>query len=51
MLPEVLYSMILISRVFQRFAEPREIRPHFVFFVATLSLTGFQVALTTGTTR
>ena len=52
MLPEVLYSMILFSRVFQRFAEPREIRPRFVFFVATLlSSTGFQVALTTGKTR
>ena len=51
MLPEVLYSMILFSRVFQRFAEPREIRPRFVFFIATLSSTGFQVALTTGKTR
>ena len=51
MLPEVLYSMILFSRVFQRFAEPREIRPRSVFFVATLSSTGVQVALTTGKTR
>ena len=51
MLPEVLYSMILFSRVFQRFAEPREIRPRVVFFVATLSSTGFQVALTTGKAR
>ena len=51
MLPEVLYSMILLSRDFQRFAEPREIRPRFVFYVATLSSTGFQVALTTGKTR
>ena len=51
MLPKVLYSMILFSRVFQRFAELREIRPRFVFFVATLSSTGFQVALTTGKTR
>ena len=41
MLPEVLYSMIMFSRVFQRFAESREIRPRFVFFVATLSSTGF----------
>ena len=51
MLPEVPYSMILFSRVFQRFAEPREIRPRFVLFVATLSSTGFQVALTTGKTH
>ena len=51
MLPEVLYSMILFSRAFQRFAEPREIRPRSVFFVATLSSSGFQVALTMGKTR
>ena len=51
MLPEVIYSMILFSRAFQRFAEPHEIRPRSVFFVATLSSSGFQVALTTGKTR
>ena len=50
MLLEVLYSMILISRAFHRFAKPREIRPRFVFFVATLSSSGFQVALATGKT-
>ena len=50
MLLEVLYSLILFSRAFQRFAEPREIRHRFVFFVATLSSSGFQVALTTGKT-
>ena len=41
MLPGVLYSMILFSGAFQRFAEPREIRPRFVVFVATLSSSGF----------